>query len=171
MHGIASSVSFSDMKPCEPSDKVIEELTNEMENMILEHQLRVEGPIRPLWETAVQRSRNLGIQKQATYSATPSNSQSSSENGPNNFSQVRTKGNDARLPSPPMSISPEAKHKDFCSGDEHVLVVNASDKQERKEVNLPSPRPSPSPPPNARSRPNSPAGIHRRHRPVSPTSN
>ena len=61
MHGLSSNSSFSDMNPCQPSEEVLETLTREMENMIIEHQLRSEGPIRSIWDAAIKRRK--GVEK------------------------------------------------------------------------------------------------------------
>jgi hypothetical protein len=49
------------MTPCQPTEEVMNTLTKEMENMIIEHQLRNEGPIKSLWDVAVRRRKGVEV--------------------------------------------------------------------------------------------------------------
>ncbi|KAK0459377.1 DnaJ-domain-containing protein [Desarmillaria tabescens] len=63
VHPVTSSsekVSLSRMRPLlEPSSDVMDELSKEMENMIIETNIKKDaGPLKTIWETAVQKGRD-----------------------------------------------------------------------------------------------------------------
>jgi len=104
MQGSKSTSTFSNITPCQPSDVDIDELSREMENMIVEHQLRLETSIRPVWDAAVQRGREalVAMQQQRAQRRPPPLRQTS---------RSPVKGG---LPSPPGgSVSPEISFKDL----------------------------------------------------------
>ncbi|KAK0222439.1 hypothetical protein EDD85DRAFT_779438 [Armillaria nabsnona] len=67
IHPVTSSserVSLSRMRPLvEPSSDVMDELSKEMENMIIETNIKKDaGPLKTLWETAVQKGHDSTIE-------------------------------------------------------------------------------------------------------------
>lgn len=113
MHGLSSDASFSNMSPCQPSEEVVDTLTKEMENMIVEHQLRNEGPIRSLWDTAIKRRKGVEERLEKILTSDEIQAEGSgsvlrakdgmSDNGMDLSSDtIRT--HRVRLPSPPDSL-------------------------------------------------------------------
>ncbi|KAK0493047.1 DnaJ-domain-containing protein [Armillaria luteobubalina] len=67
VHSVTSSserVSLSRMRPLlEPSSDVMDELSKEMENMIIETNIKKDtGPLKTLWETAVKKGHDSAIE-------------------------------------------------------------------------------------------------------------
>jgi len=128
MQGSKSTATFSNITPCQPSDADIDELSREMENMIVEHQLRLESPIRPVWDAAVQRGRealNVVMQQQRAQRRPPPLRQTS---------RSPVKGG---LPSPPGgSVSPEMPYQELLSNGHRPEESGYVD-----QAKLPSPTP------------------------------
>ena len=177
-HGLSAPAAsyFSDNQPCEPTDAVMEALTKEMENMIVEHQLRTDTPLRTLWDTVVARQRDSATKVSSRlqspspsdngtddeeiandgYLGTDRGVQSAHEIQPRRFSPASIAN--ARLPSPPKSLSPETRFINLAQAQSiNGRSILATDEEDCKKdgANLPSPRPSP-PPSDIRSRSNSP---------------
>lgn len=184
-HGPSSSVAshFSDTQPCQPTNTVLDSLSREMENMIVEHQLRSDTPLRTLWDTIVGRKRDLAANVSAQLKlTTPSDidadgeGRSTIEADTEHESVSQTKqqlprAHSSRLPSPPMSLSPETRLIELAQTQ--VLngrPINDSEPdgdREKDGANLPSPRPSP-PPSDVRSRSVSPTKRDSRPRSATP---
>lgn len=140
MQGSKSTSSFSNITPCQPSDVDMDELSREMENMIVEHQLRLEAPIRPVWDTAVQRGREtfVAMQQRAQRRPPPlrQNSRSPVKGG---------------LPSPPGgSVSPEIPFKELMPNGHAPEALDSSEQSKM-------PSPLPSRPPSRTQSPSRPA--------------
>lgn len=140
MQGLKSTSTFSSITPCQPSDVDIDELSREMENMIVEHQLRLESPIRPVWDAAVQRGREALVVMQQRAQRRPSSLRRPSRSP--------VKGG---LPSPPGSVSPEMPYKEELVANGHAPEVLDSIEQSK------IPSPIPSRPPSRTQTPSRPA--------------
>lgn len=54
------SASFTTLKPLtQPDEAVMDALTNEMQNMIIENKLKKEAPLKTAWEGAVMRGERV----------------------------------------------------------------------------------------------------------------
>jgi hypothetical protein len=127
--------SFSNMKPCPPlPGDVVQLLAEEMENMIIEGNVKKEtGPLRSVWESAVASGR---ARKKEVKAASGFGVERVEEEG---------EGDRTALPSP---VSPFDNAKPL---PERVTLSEGPQGMGRL---LPSPRPSPPPPP--------PPGMQRR---------
>ncbi|KLO11096.1 hypothetical protein SCHPADRAFT_942352 [Schizopora paradoxa] len=140
MQGSKSTSSFSNITPCQPTDVDMDELSREMENMIVEHQLRLEAPIRPVWDAAVQRGREsfVAMQQRAQRRPPPLRQGSRSP----------VKGG---LPSPPGgSVSPEIPFKELVPNGHAPEPLDSSEQSKM-------PSPVPSRPPSRTQSPSRPA--------------
>ena len=139
LQGLKSTANFGSVSPAQPSDADMEILTREMENMVVEQQMRNEAPIQALWTAAVEQGREL-FQRARKAKQRPAPLQRVSSLSP-------VKGG---LPSPPGgSVSPELPPVVLPNGHS-VIDVDGEGHHEGADVGrrLPSPRLSPPPVPS-----------------------
>jgi len=121
-----SRTSFASLKQLsEPAEVVMDTLTHEMQNMIIENKLRKEVPLRSTWEAAIARG------KERERAVTMVEMRSSGGVG-------QGQGKRGDLPSSPL---PNEKSQDLFGS--HAVSSPGR---------LPSPRPSPPPPPGIKRR-------------------
>jgi hypothetical protein len=128
-----SQTKFASPKPLsKPAEVVMDTLTHEMQNMIIENTLRKEAPLRSTWEAAIAR----GQARERGRAVTMVDMRSGGGGGVDAAGQEGKRGG---FPSP---RTPNGKSRQNLFGSHAV----------ESPGRLPSPRPSPSPPPGLKRR-------------------
>lgn len=116
-----SNATHAPLQPLlEPNPQVMQTLSGEMENMIVESKLKKEAPLRSAWDAAVARALTTEAESEREVEV------------------EREPGEEGSLPSP---VSPVPKPRELFANELGMGLGMGSPGR------LPSPRPSPSPPP------------------------